>query len=180
MIIYMKQAQVPAVARWIDDERVRAYFLAPGPPHRRVAAGPAGARRSVGWATPRWAASGSWSPRSRRTPPTWTGPTVNEADELAGVITDLGRAVARMHSVADDESSHDLVDFSTEEAIVAAVDKDEGRFRRAPGRLRPPVRRPGPRGTTRTSSTLFRNGRLPGPLARHRVAPARRIIGCGP
>jgi uncharacterized protein (DUF2252 family) len=26
VIIYMKQAQVPAVARWIDDERVRSYF----------------------------------------------------------------------------------------------------------------------------------------------------------
>jgi hypothetical protein len=33
-----------------------------------------------------------------------------------------------MHSVADDESSHDLVDFSTEEAIVAAIDKDEAGF----------------------------------------------------
>ena len=32
-------------------------------------------------------------------------------------LIELGRAVARMHSVADDESSHDLVDFSTEEAI---------------------------------------------------------------
>jgi hypothetical protein len=53
---------------------------------------------------------------------------VNEPEELAGVIADLGRAVARMHSVADDESSHDLVDFSTEEAIVAVVDKDEAGF----------------------------------------------------
>jgi hypothetical protein len=53
---------------------------------------------------------------------------VNEPAELAGVIGDLGRAVARMHSVADDESSHDLVDFSTEEEIVAVVDKDETGF----------------------------------------------------
>jgi hypothetical protein len=44
------------------------------------------------------------------------------------VLGDLGRAVARMHSVADDESSHDLVDFSTEEAIVASVEADEDGF----------------------------------------------------
>jgi hypothetical protein len=33
-----------------------------------------------------------------------------------------------MHSVADDESSHDLVDYSTEESIVAAVDGDPESF----------------------------------------------------
>ena len=53
---------------------------------------------------------------------------VNEPEELTGVVADLGRAVARTHSVADDESSHDLVDFSTEEAILAAVGRDEAGF----------------------------------------------------
>jgi hypothetical protein len=33
-----------------------------------------------------------------------------------------------MHSVADDESAHDLVDFSTEDAIVAAAGRDEPGF----------------------------------------------------
>jgi hypothetical protein len=33
-----------------------------------------------------------------------------------------------MHSVADDESGHDLVDFATEEAIVSVVDRDEAGF----------------------------------------------------
>ena len=127
VIIYMKQAQVPAVARWIDDERVRAYFLHQG--HRTAESQRAlqahadpwlgyttlgGVGQLVAEVSP-YAADLDWS-------------DVNEADELAGVITDLGRAVARMHSVADDESSHDLVDFSTEEAIVAAVDKDEAGF----------------------------------------------------
>jgi uncharacterized protein (DUF2252 family) len=127
VIIYMKQAQVPAVARWIDDERVRSYFKHQG--HRTAESQLAlqahadpwvgytelnGIGQLVAEVSP-YAADLDWS-------------DVNEPDELTGVITDLGRAVARMHSVADDESSHDLVDFSTEEAIVAAVDKDESGF----------------------------------------------------
>jgi uncharacterized protein (DUF2252 family) len=127
VIIYMKQAQVPAVARWIDDERVRGYFQHQG--HRTAESQRAlqahadpwlgytalgGVGQLVAEVSP-YAADLDWS-------------DVNEPAELSGVITDLGRAVARMHSVADDESSHDLVDFSTEEAIVAAVDKDEAGF----------------------------------------------------
>src|SRR3954470_3280841 len=127
VIIYMKQAQVPAVARWVDDDRVRAYFLHQG--HRTAESQRAlqahadpwlgyteldGVGQLVAEVSP-YAADLDWS-------------DVNESEELTGVIADLGRAVARMHSVADDESSHDLVDFSTEEAIVAAVDKDEAGF----------------------------------------------------
>ncbi|WIM97072.1 DUF2252 domain-containing protein [Actinoplanes oblitus] len=127
VVIYMKQAQIPAVARWIDDERVRSYFKHQG--HRTAESQRAlqahadpwlgftelgGVGQLVAEVSP-YAADLDWS-------------NVNEPDELSGVIADLGRAVARMHSVADDESSHDLVDFSTEEAIVAVVDKDEAGF----------------------------------------------------
>ena len=74
---------------------------------------------------------------------------------------DLGRAVARMHSVADDESSHDLVDFSTEEAIVAEVDKDEAGF---VAHLVDFAHRYGDqaREDHQEFVDLFRNGRLPG------------------
>ena len=86
---------------------------------------------------------------------------VNEREELTGVLVDLGRAVARMHSVADDESSHDLVDFSTEEAIVAAVDKDEAGFVQ---HLVDFAHRYGDqaREDHQDFVDLFRNGRLPG------------------
>ena len=127
VVIYMKQAQVPAVARWIDDERVRGYFRHQG--HRTAESQLAlqanadpwlgftelhGVGQVVAEVSP-YAADLDWS-------------DVNEHDEMSGVVDDLGRAVARMHSVADDESSHDLVDFSTEEAIVAVVDSDEAGF----------------------------------------------------
>jgi len=160
VIIYMKQAQVPAVARWIDDERVRSYFLHQG--HRTAESQRAlqahadpwlgytelnGVGQLVAEVSP-YAADLDWS-------------DVNEPEELTGVIADLGRAVARMHSVADDESSHDLVDFSTEEAIVAAVDKDEAGF---VGHLVDFAHRYGDqaREDHQDFVDVFRNGRLPG------------------
>jgi uncharacterized protein (DUF2252 family) len=127
VVIYMKQAQVPAVARHITDAKVRGYFRHQG--HRTAESQRALQAHADPWlgfteldgvgqlcaeVSP-YAADLDWA-------------DVNEADELAGVITDLGRSVARMHSVADDESSHDLVDFSTEESIVAVVDRDTEGF----------------------------------------------------
>ena len=127
VVIYMKQAQVPAVARHITDEKVRGYFLHQG--HRTAESQRAlqahadpwlgfteldGIGQLVAEVSP-YAADLDWA-------------DVNEPEELEGIVGDLGHAVARMHSVADDESSHDLVDFSTEESIVAAIDKDEPAF----------------------------------------------------
>ncbi|MBU2668593.1 DUF2252 domain-containing protein [Actinoplanes bogorensis] len=160
VIIYMKQAQVPAVARWIDDERVRSHFKHQG--HRTAESQHAlqahadpwvgyttlnGVGQLVAEVSP-YAADLDWS-------------DVNEPEELAGVIADLGRAVARMHSVADDESSHDLVDFSTEEAIVAEIDKDEAGFVQ---HLVEFAHRYGDqaREDHQDFVDVFRNGRLPG------------------
>ncbi|GGK96464.1 DUF2252 domain-containing protein [Mangrovihabitans endophyticus] len=127
VIIYMKQAQVPAVARWVEDDRVRGYFRHQG--HRTAESQLAlqahadpwvgyteldGIGQMVAEVSP-YAADLDWA-------------DVNEPDELGGVVADLGRAVARMHSVADDESSHDLVNYSTEESIAAAIDSDEAGF----------------------------------------------------
>ncbi|MFE9200744.1 DUF2252 domain-containing protein [Micromonospora sp. NPDC007230] len=160
VVIYLKQAQVPAVARHIDDERVRSYFRHQG--HRTAESQRAlqayadpwvgfteldGVGQLVAEVSP-YAADLDWA-------------DVNEPEELAGVLTDLGRAVARMHSVADDESSHDLVDYSTEEAIVAAVDAD------APGFVQYLVDFAQAYGIRAREDhqlfvDLFRNGRLPG------------------
>jgi uncharacterized protein (DUF2252 family) len=160
VVIYMKRAQVPAVARYVDDEGVRAYFRHQG--HRTAESQRAlqahadpwlgftelnGAGQLVAEVSP-YAADLDWS-------------DVNEPEELTGVLVDLGRAVARMHSVADDESSHDLVDYSTEEAIVAAVDPDE------PGFVAHLVDFAHAYGVRARQDhqlfvDLFRNGRLPG------------------
>ncbi len=74
VVIYMKQAQVPAVARYSTTSRSAATSSTrvTGPPSRS-----ARCRRTPtrGWASPSWTARASSSPRSPRTPPTWTGPT---------------------------------------------------------------------------------------------------------
>lgn len=160
VIIYMKQAQTPAVSRYIGDARVRGYFQHQG--HRTAesqralqAAADAwlgftelgGVGQLVAEVSP-YAADLDWS-------------DVNEPDELVSVVRELGRAVARMHSVADDESSHDLVDFSTEESIVAEVAKDEEGF---VANLTEFAHRYGAqaRADHQLFVDLFRNGRLPG------------------
>jgi uncharacterized protein (DUF2252 family) len=160
VVIYMKQAQVPAVARYVDDPGVRGYFQHQG--HRTAESQRAlqahadpwlgftelgGVGQLVAEVSP-YAADLDWS-------------DVNEPAELAGVIGDLGRAVARMHSVADDESSHDLVDYSTEEEIVAVVDKDEAGF---VAHLVEFAHTYGLRAREdhQIFVDLFRNGRLPG------------------
>jgi len=160
IIVYMKQAQVPAVARWIDDEKVKGYFKHQG--HRTCESQHAlqahadpwvgyttldGVGQIVAEVSP-YAADLDWA-------------DVNEFDDLRQVVRDLGRATARMHSVADDDSEHTLIDYSTEEAIVAAVDKDEAGFRRMIGDF---AHRYGAqaRADHQTFVDLFRNGRLPG------------------
>jgi uncharacterized protein (DUF2252 family) len=160
IVVYMKQAQVPAVSRFIDDERVREYFAHQG---KRTCesqhALQAHADPWVGYTTldgvgqivaevSPYAADLDWA-------------DVNEPDELSQVVRDLGRATARMQSVADDESEHDLVDFSTEEAIVAVVDKDEAGFRQM---LVDFGHEYGARARTdhQTFVDLFRNAKVPG------------------
>ncbi|GAA1627110.1 DUF2252 domain-containing protein [Nonomuraea maheshkhaliensis] len=127
VILYMKQAAAPAVARYISDEKVTSYFLHQG--HRTAES----QRALQAYADP-WLGYTSLggvgqlvaevSPYSADLD--WDD--VNEPAELRSIVQDLGRAVARMHSVADDESSHDLVDFSTEEAIVAVIGEDRSGF----------------------------------------------------
>jgi len=51
---------------------------------------------------------------------------LTEPDELTEVIEQLGQAVAKVHCVSDtdSDSDHTLVDFQTEEAIVAVIGDD--------------------------------------------------------
>lgn len=129
VILYMKQAQTPAVARHIDDERVRSYFRHQG--HRTAESQRAlqayadpwlgytelnGVGQLVAEVSP-YSADLDWD-------------EVNEPEEFTSVVRYLGVAVARMHSVADDESSHDLVNFSTEDAIAAVIGDDHAGFAR--------------------------------------------------
>lgn len=127
VVIYLKQAQTPAVSRHITDERVRGYFQHEG--HRTVISQRAlqahadpwlgwteldGAGQLVAEVSP-YAVDLDWS-------------DLDDPGEIAAVVADLGRATATMHGAADDESGHSLVPFSTERAIDAAIAADEESF----------------------------------------------------
>ncbi|MFG2140638.1 DUF2252 domain-containing protein [Streptomyces sp. NPDC048650] len=127
VVIYMKQAQTPAVSRHITDPSVRGYFQHEG--HRTVISQRAlqdhadpwlgwteldGAGQLVAEISP-YAVDLDWS-------------DIDDPEEIAAVVADLGRATATMHGAADDESGHSLVPFSTERAIDAAIAADEDGF----------------------------------------------------
>jgi uncharacterized protein (DUF2252 family) len=47
---------------------------------------------------------------------------INEPDEMASVVQNLGRATAKVHCASDEDSDQSLVKFQTEEAICAVVE----------------------------------------------------------
>ncbi|MGP9021321.1 DUF2252 domain-containing protein [Streptomyces sp. BR1] len=161
VVIYMKQAQTPAVSRHITDPAVRGYFEHEG--HRTVisqralqaAADPwlgwtelDGAGQLVAEVSP-YAVDLDWS-------------DIDDPEQIAAVVADLGRATATMHAAADDESGHsDLVQFSTERAIDAAIAADEESF----GELLVDFAHTygaRARADHQIFVDLFRNGRIPG------------------
>ncbi|MEU0129012.1 DUF2252 domain-containing protein [Streptomyces sp. NPDC006289] len=160
VVIYLKQAQTPAVSRHITDAAVREYFQHEG--HRTVIsqrALQAHADPWLGWTE----LDGSGQLVAEVSPYAvdldWSD--VDEPEEFAEVIADLGRATATMHSAADDESGHTLVPFSTERAIDAAIAGDEEGFAEL---LVDFAHDYGARARAdhQIFVDLFRNGRIPG------------------
>lgn len=124
VVIYMKQAQTPAVSRHITDPEVRAYFQHEG--HRTVISQRALQAHADPWLG--WTELGGAGQLVAEVSPyavdlDWSD--LDDPEQIAAVVADLGRATATMHAAADDESGHsDLVPFSTERAIDAALATD--------------------------------------------------------
>jgi uncharacterized protein (DUF2252 family) len=160
VVIYMKQAQTPAVSRHIDDAAVREYFRHEG--HRTVIS-----QRALQAHTDPWLGwtelNGSGQLVAEVSPYAvdldWSD--IDDPEEIAAVVADLGRATATMHAAADDESGHSLVPFSTERAIDAAIAADEDGF----GELLVEFAHSygaRARADHQIFVDLFRNGRIPG------------------
>ncbi|MGW6569048.1 DUF2252 domain-containing protein [Streptomyces sp. NPDC054975] len=127
VVIYVKQAQTPAVSRHVTDAAVREYFQHEG--HRTVIsqrALQAHADPWLGWTE----LDGSGQLVAEVSPYAvdldWSD--IDDPAEIAATVADLGRATATMHAAADDSSGHSLVPFSTERAIDAAIAADEEGF----------------------------------------------------
>ena len=160
VVIYIKQAQTPAVSRHLTDPAVAGYFEHEG--HRTVISQRAlqahadpwlgwteldGAGQLVAEISP-YAVDLDWS-------------DLDDPEEIALVVADLGRATATMHAAADDTSGESLVPFSTERAIDAAIAAHEEGF--AP-LLVDFAHTYGARARAdhHIFVDLFRNGRIPG------------------
>jgi uncharacterized protein (DUF2252 family) len=120
IVLTMKQGNIAAPSRVIDDKRVREFFDHDG--HRTVVSQRAlqvhtdpflghttldGVGFVVAELSP-YSADLDWA-------------DLTEPDEIATVLTDLGRATAKVHCVSDQDSDEDLVDFQTEHAIAEAI-----------------------------------------------------------
>ncbi|WP_329574140.1 DUF2252 domain-containing protein [Streptomyces sp. NBC_01361] len=160
VVIYLKQAQTPAVSRHITDAAIRDYFEHEG--HRTVIsqrALQAHADPWLGWTE----LDGSGQLVAEVSPYAvdldWSD--IDDLDEIAAVVADLGRATATMHAAADDLSGQSLVPFSTERAIDAAIAADEDGFA---GLLVDFAHDYGARARAdhQIFVDLFRNGRIPG------------------
>jgi uncharacterized protein (DUF2252 family) len=161
LVIYMKQAQTPAVSRHITDPRIREYFRHEG--HRTVISQRALQAHSDPWLG--WTElDGSGQLVAEVSPYAvdldWSD--LDSPEEIAQVVADLGRATAAMHAAADvAESGHDLVPFSTERAIDEKISADEAGFTRL---LVDFAHDYGARARRdhQIFVDLFRNGRIPG------------------
>jgi uncharacterized protein (DUF2252 family) len=123
VVLSIKQGNVAAPSRVVDDPGVREYFKHHG--HRTAVSQRAlqahadpllgytdidGVGYVVSEISP-YEADLDWS-------------ELTEPDELTEVIQQLGQAVAKVHCVSDTDSDQTLVDFQTEAAIDAVIGDD--------------------------------------------------------
>ena len=128
VVLYIKQGQVPVVSTYVDAAIARGFFEHEG--HRTALsqrALQAHADPWVGWTAIRgqgqlvaevspYAADLDWG-------------DITDLDDIRGVVGHLADATAAMHTVADAESDHTLIDFCTEDAIAEAIHRDDVGFR---------------------------------------------------
>lgn len=160
VVIYIKQAQTPAVSRHITDPAIQEYFRHEG--HRTVISQRALQAHADPWLG--WTELDGTGQLVAEVSPyavdlDWGD--IDDPEEIALVVADLGRATATMHAAADDTSGESLVPFSTERAIDAAIAADEDslvpllvEFAHDYGARA--------RGDHQIFLDLFRNGRIPG------------------
>jgi uncharacterized protein (DUF2252 family) len=127
IVLSMKQGNVAAASRVVDDKAVHDYFKHHG--HRTAVSQRAlqahadpllgyteldGVGFVVAELSP-YESDLDWS-------------ELTEPDELTEVIEQLGRAVAKVHCVGDADSDQELVDFQTEDAIDERIGDNDDDF----------------------------------------------------
>ncbi|MCW2899871.1 MAG: hypothetical protein JWO67_2136 [Streptosporangiaceae bacterium] len=127
VILSVKQGNVAAPSRVVDDPRIREHFRHHG--HRTAVS-----RRALQANTDPWLGHTEidgvgyvvqeLSPYEADLD--WSG--LSDPEDMVPVLADLGRATAKVHCVSDADSDQTLMDFQVEDAIDAAIGPDEGPF----------------------------------------------------
>ena len=127
VVLSMKQANTPAVSRFVDTSAIDAYF--DNEAQRTVVSQRAlqvhtdpllghttldGVGYVVSEVSP-YEVDLDWS-------------DLSEPDEIAEVVDLLGRATAKIHCASDEDSEQDLVDFQVEEAIASSLHRRRKEF----------------------------------------------------
>jgi len=128
VVLTLKQGNVAAPSRVVRDDAVASYFQHHG--HRTAIsqrALQAHADRFLGWTE----LAGTDGPRTGFVVSEYSPyqadlewEDVTDVEEMDGLVAQLGRATAKIHCVADDESEHDLVTVSVEEVVSRCIGED--------------------------------------------------------
>jgi uncharacterized protein (DUF2252 family) len=121
VVLTMKQANVPAVSRFVDSGEVEKYFDHEG--HRTVVS-----QRALQVHTDPLLGYTSVDGRGyvvAEVSPyeydlNWE--SINEPDDIRPVVRALGQATAKVHCASDEDSDQNLVTFQTEKAICDVLD----------------------------------------------------------
>ncbi|MGY1639824.1 DUF2252 domain-containing protein [Geodermatophilus sp. SYSU D00703] len=120
VVLSLKQGNVPAPSRIVRDPEIRAHFEHEG--HRTAVsqrALQANASQFLGHTEIDGVGFVVQELSPYEVDLDWEDLT--EPEEIAPVMTQLGRATAKVHCVGDVDSDHTLVPFQTEEAITAMI-----------------------------------------------------------
>ena len=130
IVVAFKQSRPSAVACAVKDQNIKDYFLHNG--HRSAVSRRAlqahadpllgysefdGAGMLVTEISP-YGASPEWG-------------EINEFEDIYGLVKDLGRAVAKIHCVSDEDSDQTLITGSADTAILASFAGKEAEFTKA-------------------------------------------------
>ena len=127
VVLSMKQGNVPAPSRIVNEDRIRGYFRHEG--HRTAVS-----QRALQAHADPWLGytelDGTGFVVAELSPYVtdldWS--ELTEPEEMAPVLDYLGRATAKMHCVADSDSEQTLVEFQCEEAIASVIGDQEDAF----------------------------------------------------
>jgi uncharacterized protein (DUF2252 family) len=127
VVLSMKQGNVPAPSRVVDDGELHEYFKHQG--HRTAVSQRALQAHSDPWLG--WCELHGEGQVVQEISPyendlDWS--IVSEPDEILPLLRYLGEATAKVHCVSDAASDQPLVDFEIEEALMGVIGDDDERF----------------------------------------------------